>query len=388
MAPAAKPRAMLLLVVLAYFVAVAMAGDPSDQAAIDHWEKAMKANPQSVEPILELAEQLRRVGQRASPPERGNAHIERAIQLSERAFAMEPENGLCHIGLSLALKGGAIHLRQSSQQKAQVLWSKLSDLVRDGIKLSAKKRIHDPLVISARKWKDFADKLRTARRDEETADFRCLGCAKEWSLHAWKNQQVAKRIDAFDDTQAAAVQKALTTGSVEPLILSGGKPNLRLDGAFTNSSEQLVEISVTHDKGLALKIENILPWKRNSHVEREFTEQNLMNSDIKAEAAAQGGVSQKVVVRGAFTHMLLGDFIELAAQPAYKQGEHKPSRPNLYMIAGNLQVFMPKLGAQLLSGELSEPAGKQPTVLDHLLQRFNSMQDKTRGRHELNLWMG
>ena len=110
-----------------------------------------------------------------------------------------------------------------------------------------------------------------------------------------------------------------------------------------------------------------------------------MNADIKAEAVSRGGVASKVVVRGHATHMLFGDFIQLAAQPAYNQGAAKPARPNLYMIAGNLQVFLPKIAEQLLSGELSQKG----EVLDHLVQRFSKLQSKTdNGRRELNLWMG
>lgn len=390
---------MLLLLLL--LLGGAVAGSPmatvrgetaEEQKAIAAWEKTVKMNPQSVGsviPMLELAERLRRAGQIASPPEQGNPQIERAIELCERAVTLEPDNGLTHLSLSLALKEGAKHFRQSDQSKGQELWGRLSDLVSSQIQ--AKKLTHDPIVTSARKWRDFAKQLRPKRGKNN--DKRCLGRDSEWALDDWKHRQDAKRIDASDAAQAEAVRTALETGGAEPVILTGGpKHSTKLDEVFSKSSEQLVEVTITHDKGLALKFDSIAPWKRNRHVDHEYTAHNAMNDYVRSEAAAHGGVSSKVVIRGAFTHMLFGDFLAMASEPAFKKGESKPSRPNLYLVAGNLQVYMPTLGAHVLGGELSDGAaakqGGELPVFDRLLERFRTMQGKSHGRHELNLWMG
>jgi hypothetical protein len=145
---------------------------------------------------------------------------------------------------------------------------------------------------------------------------------------------------------------------------------------------------VTHEKGLALRFDNVAPWKRHARIEREYTSQRAMKPSIRANAA-RGGVASKVVIRGALTYMLWSDFMELSSQPAYKKGAAKPSRPNLYVIAGNLPVFLPRLEALLLGGELSEKGG----LLEKLVEQYDSMQQGSREhvdgvRNEVNLWMG
>ena len=47
-------------------------------------------------------------------------------------------------------------------------------------------------------------------------------------------------------------------------------------------------------------------------------------------------------------------------------------------------MFLPKFAAELLNGELSDNC----EVLDQLVKRFDTMQGKSKGRHEVNLWMG
>ena len=300
-----------------------------------YWEDAIKKNPRDIESMLEIAQRLRVSGQLARPHHLGDAQIERGVQLCERAFALEQWNGYSHSSLSLALKEGTHHFRQSVQAKAQVLWGKLSSLVDQGIALQSKQRFHDPFVTNARKWKEFTEKL--GKGDEKEDDTRCLGRVDEWSLGSWEKKRDAKRIDTSD---SEAMQNALKMGSAEPVILTGGsKPNFSLDDVLAKNSGKLAEVTITHEKGLAMRFESITPWKRNAAVDREYTSHTHMNADIRAEAAAHGGaVASKVVVRGAATHMMVGDFMRLSSQPAFKKGEAKPSRPNLYLIAGNLQV--------------------------------------------------
>lgn len=58
-------------------------------------------------------------------------------------------------------------------------------------------------------------------------------------------------------------------------------------------------------------------------------------------------------------------------------------RPNLYMINGNLEVFMPEFAAQLFNGSLV----RRGELLQQLVERYKSARDSNE-KSELNLWMG
>ena len=89
--------------------------------------------------------------------------------------------------------------------------------------------------------------------------------------------------------------------------------------------------------------------------------------------------------------MQFEDFLTLASTPAFKPGESKPSRPNLYMVAGNLQVYLPELGAKLLGGELlsdGDGSDTEGSLLSKLIENFRAMQRESPDYHAVNLWMG
>ena len=257
-------------------------GEKVEEESIAHWEKAIKLNPAFVEPMMEIA-------QRLLVSHKGDAPIKRAIQLSEKAHSIEPKNGETHAMLSAALKQGAHHFRQSNQKKAQTLWNKLSNLVN-------RNHFKSNVVNHARKWKIFVDKLGKSRESIVGTDLRCLGRDSEWSLEGWVKHKAAQRLDTTKPTQSKAVAHTLQHGSNEPIILAGGfRPSFSLDDVFAQSANQLVEITLTHDKGRATRFESISRWKRNAEVDREYTAKvhalsrhcyrnDYMNSDYTAPA--------------------------------------------------------------------------------------------------------